>query len=61
MALIALLLSSGMNPKYAFAPLPFQVLSQQSDIYLVQEKYGSFDRVVKGDNEEVKSDKVIIV
>lgn len=59
--IIAFLLTTGMNPKIAFATFALPSIIMTIGYILVQEKYGSFDRVVKEDNEEVESEKAVTV
>jgi AAHS family benzoate transporter-like MFS transporter len=50
-----------MNPKVAFATFALPSIIAAIGYILVQEKYGSFDRVVKEDNEEVESEKTVTI
>ncbi|MFC8562551.1 MFS transporter [Peribacillus frigoritolerans] len=59
--LIAFLLSTGMDPKGAFATFALPSIIAAVGYILVQEKHGSFDRVVKEDTEEVESEKTVTI
>jgi MFS transporter, AAHS family, benzoate transport protein len=59
--LIAFLLSTGKNPKVAIATFALPSINAAIGFILVQEKDGSFDRVVKEDNEEVESEKTVTI
>ncbi|WP_251025025.1 MFS transporter [Bacillus sp. ISL-57] len=59
--LIAFLLSTGMDPKVAFATFALPSIIAAVGYILVQEKHGSFDRVVKEDTEEVESEKTVTI
>jgi AAHS family benzoate transporter-like MFS transporter len=50
-----------MDPKVAFATFALPSIIAAVGYILVQEKHGSFDRVVKEDTEEVESEKTVTI
>ena len=58
--LIALLLATGIDPKLAFATFAVPSIIAAIGYILVQEKYGSFDRLADS-NEKVETNNVMNV
>ena len=55
--LIAMLLVTGVDPKLAFATFAVPSILAAIGFAFVQEKYGSFDKVVEEDDARVESMK----
>ena len=56
--LIAMILVTGVDPKFAFATFAVPSIIAAIGFALVQEKYGSFDKVVEEEDVERESMKV---
>ncbi|MDT3761976.1 MFS transporter [Priestia filamentosa] len=59
--LIAMLMATGMNPNVLFATFAVPSLIAALGYILIQEKYGSFDKLVEEDNEGVETKEEITI